>query len=90
MEPTPNTFVDDTTIKIDISNPANRQQKVKYALDKVKDCMDSNKLALNPDKTKLFIISQNPEVRKQVILDVQQPSNHPILRYLNITGPKME
>ena len=38
---------------------------------KVKDYMDSNCLALNPDKTKLFIITQNPDVRNSVYLDVQ-------------------
>ena len=86
-EPTPNTFVDDTTIKIDISNPATRQQKLEDALDKIKNYMDSNKLALNPDKTKLFIVSKNPDVRKQLFLDVQPEriKHSPTFQYLGIS-----
>ena len=46
--------------------------------------MDSNRLALNPDKTKLFIISQNPDVRNSVFLDVQSARivHSPTILYL--------
>ena len=85
-QPTPTTFVDDTTITVDISNPASRQQNLNSALQKVKDYMDSNKLSINPDKTKLFVISQNPETRSSVFLDVQPTRivHSPTILYLGI------
>ena len=86
-EPSPTTFVDDTIIKIDIENPANRQQKVMTALNTVKDYMDSNKLSLNPEKTKLFVITQNPDIRSQISLDVQPKRIYhtPTIQYLGIS-----
>ena len=86
-QPTPTTFVDDTTITVDISNPANRQQNLNSALLKVKEYVDCNKLSINPDKTKLFVISQNPQTRSSVFLDVQPTRiiHSPTILYLGIT-----
>ena len=86
-QPTPTNFVDDTIVKEDIQDPASRQQNVMNALSTIKDYMDSNKLALNPEKTKLFVLSQNPEIRKEIYLDVQPKRivHTPTFQYLGIS-----
>ena len=85
-QPTPTTFVDDTIVKIDIMDPANRQQNVMDTLHKMKDYMDSNKLALNPDKTQLFVLTQNPNIRNEIFLEVQPKriTHSPSIQYLGI------
>ena len=54
------------------------------ALQTMKDYMDSNKLALNPEKTQLFVLTQNPEIRKEVYLEVQPKRiiHSPTIQYL--------
>ena len=86
-QPTPTTFVDDTIVKVDIQDPATRQQVVMQSLLKMKDYMDSNKLALNPEKTKLFVLTKNPEIREQVFLEVQPKRilHSPTIQYLGIS-----
>ena len=86
-QPTPTTFVDDTIVKVDIQDPASRQQNFLNALLKIKDYMDSNKLSLNPEKTKIFVLSQNPDIRKQIYLDVQPKRivHTPKIQYLGIS-----
>ena len=86
-EPTPTTFVDDTIVKINIEDPATRQNQVIEHLNTVKNYMDSNRLSLNPEKTQLFVLSQNPEVRKSVFLEVHPKRivHSPTIQYLGIS-----
>ena len=78
------TFVDVTTIEIDFQDPATRQNQVMTAMD----YMDSNRLPINPErkKEKIFVINQDPIIRKELHLDIQPERiiHSPTILYLGI------
>ena len=69
--PKTTTFVDDSAIKISLSQDQNiHNGQIKSTLDVIYDYMNANKLVLNQSKSKILIISQNPAVRQKISINV--------------------
>ena len=66
-EPKTTTFVDDSIVKITMKDNINvHNQQIKETLDKINEYMNSNKLVLNTDKSKLLVITKNNEIRDRI------------------------
>ena len=50
----------------------NYQHQADMTLNKFTDYMSVNRLILNQDKTQLIMISQHPDIRKQVIIKTEK------------------
>lgn len=59
--PTIQTFIDNfnTTIENKSDSPLELNQRLSQNLTQTKQYMDANMLALNPQKTKIFVITKN-------------------------------
>lgn len=70
--PTTFTYVDDfnTTITTKKNDPDLMTRKLHENLSMTQQYMDANRLALNSEKTKIFLISKHPDRSKQVKLTV--------------------
>lgn len=85
--PSTHTYVDDfnTTVKTPKNNPNKMNTQIQENLKKTQEYMDSNKLALNREKTKIFLITKHPDRKSQVKLNV----NDKIIQHtktINILG----
>ena len=60
------TFVDDTSCNLTFNKYKDYQSQIDKTYDTLKDYMTANKLILNQDKTKLIIISQHPDTKKNL------------------------
>ena len=59
------TFIDDSSIRIKIGQDKDQNNTmITNTLDKIKTYMDSNSLVLNKDKSKILVISPDPNIRK--------------------------
>ena len=65
--PTISTFVDDTISTVKLQEDT-EQLQIDKVMDLLENYMISNRLQMNRDKTKLFIISNNPNLKLQLHL----------------------
>ena len=66
------TFVDDSSIQIKIgTDTIENNALIKNSLDKIKMYMDSNSLVLNKDKSKLIVITNQPEIRNKISIVIE-------------------
>lgn len=72
QRPTVNTYVDDfyTAINTPKNDPDNMTKLLQDNLYQTKTYMDANKLSLNEEKTKIFLITKHPDCKHQVKLTV--------------------
>lgn len=88
--PTVTTYVDDfnTTITTPKNNPQLMNKLLHENLRQTKSYMNANKLALNEDKTKIFIITKHPDRKDQVKLQVSDKIiSH--TKTINVLGVKI-
>ena len=65
--PKTTTFIDDSICKIRISkNKDDNNQQILQTLDKINDYMNSNSLVLNKEKSKVLVLTDNPDIRKYI------------------------
>ena len=72
--PDATTFVDDTTVNIYKTQGTTLQQSLDSTLQKLTNYMRNKKLVMNKSKTKIMVISKNPDRHKQVVIP-SQPKN---------------
>ena len=81
------TFVDDNYVKVLKPENKSLQEEVYKTMEKIKIYMDSNKLALNSDKSKIIIISKNNKTKEnfQVTLQGKLIKHSPNVKILGTT-----
>ena len=52
-------------------NQSKHNRQIKDTLEKIKDYMNSNKLVLNKEKSKLLVLTKNNEIRKNIQLKIE-------------------
>ena len=57
------TFIDDCLVKINNKTNSNLSTEVKKFMDQIEDYAAANRLAINPEKTKIVVVSKNENVK---------------------------
>ena len=71
-KPKTTTFVDDSISRINITKDKTTNNNViKAVLDDISDYMNSNRLVLNQDKSKMIVISQDDNVRQNIQIPIE-------------------
>ena len=59
------TFVDDSLIKVNKIKDENFQTTIENIMSKVEDYTAANKLCLNPDKTKVMLVTKDKTIKDE-------------------------
>ena len=69
-QPNIDTFIDDNFVRITKPKDDSIENEVAKTMDKIKDYMDANKLALNAEKTKIMIVTKNKSTREDFEIQI--------------------
>ena len=85
-QPNIKTFVDDCMAKINAKPQSTIKNEVTKFMEKVEDYASANKLAINPDKTKVVVISKNQETKSnfKITLKGKEIKHSPEVKILGL------
>ena len=87
--PTSTTYIDDNFVLVKPNEGMNLKEAVNDAMTKVNHYMINNKLQLNPDKTKLMVLTRKPAQRMDIEIQAQ-PKNIVHSTKVKILGLEIE
>ena len=85
-KPNLKTFVDDCMAKINNKANSTLENKVVSFMDTMEDYAAANKLAINPDKTKVVVLTKNKDLRDnfKIVLKGQEIKHSPEVKILGL------